>query len=42
VFDTVAIATSAHHPVYLNRNVAYSALIAKQRRKNRVIDFKAA
>jgi hypothetical protein len=41
VFDTVAIATSAHLPVCLNRNVAYGAS-CKTRKRNCVIDFKAA
>jgi hypothetical protein len=33
VFVTVAIAVLPHHPVYLNRNVAYGTLVAKQEKR---------
>jgi hypothetical protein len=39
LFDIVPIATLAHHPVYLNRNVAYGALIAKQEKRTVLVNF---
>jgi hypothetical protein len=42
MFDTAAIATSAHCQAYLNKDAACSALIAKQRKEGCVSDIMAA